>query len=365
MVATTASSTIVKPASSRRRPRHPERFIGRRRPPWRTSPSRRASRPARMPAWRGPGAMPASVISATARVPERSARVGEVENDVRCPRCGPSVGPLSAPEHRAAPTTAAATDGIEAHAQRAAREASRRGRAEEDRLLLPDGEGQVRGIEVEKDGRPVVDGHEPALDADAADTPSEGARESCSAGPAPSATGSARCGGGARAEDVASEQLPGARLTPGGGVGACEDGGGVRWRGGWTPAGLSLEGALVALRVLDARAALVGDVGVGPDVDGHQVLFGDVGDADDVRRQRQHEVRRLRVRLDLREEPPEHRDVSEERDRLPSRSICRFGRDRRGSWFPRPCRRMFDEIVRVPMIGCGSEPLCPLPGRTR
>ena len=115
MVATTASSTIVKPASSRRRAGSGRDLIGRTPPPWRTSPSRRASRPARRPSWRAPGRCRAASPRRWPGFP-RDPRSREGRERWRCPRSGPWSARCP-PRAPAVTETAAATDGIEAHAR--------------------------------------------------------------------------------------------------------------------------------------------------------------------------------------------------------------------------------------------------------
>ena len=88
---------------------------------------------------------------------------------------------------------------------------------------------------------------------------------------------------------------------------------------------------------LDARAAAAeGDVRLGADPDRQQVGLGDVGGADDVRRQRQHDVGALAVHRGLAEQAAEDRDVRQARGCRSRRWPRRCGSGRRGSWSRRP-----------------------------
>ena len=332
MVATTASSTIVKPRliGGRRRPRSAGgscsgAISSDGRPPPARVVDRRAGHLDRLEGQVArPGAMPRSVTSAMARVPVRSGEAGS-SSTTACRSMCRRPAPLSLPRIGFARRPRRRRD---RSAPRTCRRGSppRTSRARGSAAAGPTASARYAGSKSRRTGVPSPTATRAELDADAA-RPSEGASAfllcgTCSlrlTGAAHLATAARRVAAGrCRSEPLAGREswrpaagwrlprrrrraLPGGWTRPG-------------WHcsnGPWSRCGFSTRGR-----------ALIRDVGVGADVDGHQVLFGHVGDPDDVRRQRQDEVRRLASGLDVREDAPDHGDVADERDGLVVRSSC-------------------------------------------
>ena len=121
----------------------------------------------------------------------------------------------------------------------------------------------------------------------------------------------------------------------------------------WISSGRALVAVERPLDVgLDARAAAAeGDVGLGADPDRLQVLLGDLGVADDVRRQRQDDVGALVVGALLENRRP--RIGMSERPGTPWSLLVSSVRIRPARKLVSPsCRRIVESMVRVPMIGC-------------
>ena len=142
IAATTASSTIVKPAHSRAEPasvraapRDVLVSIGRRPPSPESVVEAPESRPARRRAPARPGAIPRTVISAIARVPRAFGATGTSSDDAAPFDVARSAIAGVAAEDRARDRGLATTDGSKRIATVAAREAAGAGRADQDRLL--------------------------------------------------------------------------------------------------------------------------------------------------------------------------------------------------------------------------------------
>ena len=160
MAATTASSTIVKPRLAARRDLARSRRASSDVDHRRRERDRRAGHLDRLEGERRRGRRrsPRSVISATARVPERSAESGSSRTTSLPARCWPSAVPCA--PVRTGRTDDRRGDGrIEADRERPAREASGRGRADQDRLLLARRRAsRYAGSKSRSTGVPLSDG---------------------------------------------------------------------------------------------------------------------------------------------------------------------------------------------------------------